>query len=138
MADHVKLFATELDLSSRANLVRACNIYREHANDAGNDVAFSAGFEIGVDTNTDNTTLRIFATRSGDTGAVIRFIRRCAQEFGLTGPWGLEWAHVSATPIQNGFGGGALVLDLATGDTLAWTDTHGWLIRQLAQAGRAP
>lgn len=129
MADHATLFATELDLRSRANLARARKIYDENPEDA-------AGFELGVDANADTTILRIFATQPANTGAVIRFVRHCAREFGLSGPWGFEWAHVSQTPIQNGFGGGALVLDLSSGDTLAWTDTHGWLIRQLARAGR--
>jgi len=136
MADHATLFATELDLRSRTNLARAREICDEVPEDAGNDVAFCAGFELGVDGNADSTTLRIFATRSGDTGAVIRFVQHCAREFGLSGPWGFEWAHVSKTPIQNGFGGGALVLDLSSGNTLVWNDTHAWMIRQLARAGR--
>lgn len=138
MADHVTLFATELDLRSRENLVRARQIYLEIREDAENENLFRTGFELGIDANAETTCLRISATQSGDAQGLLHFVRRCAKEFGLTGPWGFEWAHSSSTPIQHGFGGGALVLDLASGDTLAWMDTHGWLVRQLAQAGRAP
>lgn len=138
MADHVTLFATELDLRSRENLVRARQIYQGVPEDAESKVLFRTGFELGMDANAETTCLRIFAAQAGDVQALLHFVRRCAKEFGLSGPWGFEWAHSSSTPIQHGFGGGALVLDLASGDTLAWTDTHGWLVGQLAQAGRVP
>ena len=34
-------------------------------------------------------------------------------------------------PCVDGFGGGAHVLDLATGKTVAWTYTDGWLAEVL-------
>ena len=34
-------------------------------------------------------------------------------------------------PRVDGFGGGAHVLDLATGETVAWTYTDGWLAEVL-------
>lgn len=137
MANHVTLFAAELDLRSRENLDRARQIYQEIPEDAENEILFRTGFKLGMDANAETTCLRIFAAQSGDVQALLHFVRRCAKEFGLSGPWSFEWAHSSSTPILHGFGGGALVLDLASG-TLAWTDTHGWLVRQLAKAGGAP
>ncbi|MET3927500.1 hypothetical protein [Devosia sp. 2618] len=136
MADHLTLFATELDVRFPANLLRARQFYRESPEASDNETAFRDGFDLNVDECPGEYRLRISASQSGDTGAVIRFVRRCAQEFGLTGPWGFEWAHVCTKPMLHSFGGGALVLDLTTGDTLAWNDTHGWLVRQLAKAGR--
>ena len=136
MADHLTLFATELDVRTPENLLRARQIYEETPEHSDNGAAFREGFDLNVDEQASECRLRISASPSGDTGAVIRFVRRCAQEFGLTGPWGFEWAHVCSKPMLHSFGGGALVLDLTTGDTLAWNDTHGWLARQLAKAGR--
>jgi hypothetical protein len=138
MADHLTLFAAELDVRTPENLLRARQIYGEPLAPSDNGSAFRDGFALSVDEHASECRLRISASQSGDTGAVIRFIRRCAQEFGLTGPWGFEWAHVCSKPMLHSFGGGALVLDLTTGDTLAWNDTHGWLVRQMAKAGRTP
>lgn len=136
MADYLTLFATELDVRVPANLLRARQFYEESPETSDNETAFRDGFDLNVDEHPGLSRLRISASQSGDTGAVIRFVRRCAREFGLAGPWGFEWAHVCTKPMLHSFGGGALVLDLATGDTLAWNDTHGWLVRQLAKAGR--
>jgi hypothetical protein len=35
-------------------------------------------------------------------------------------------------PRLDGFGGGAHVLDLATGETVAWTSTNDWLTSVLS------
>jgi hypothetical protein len=136
MADYLTLFAAELDVRVPANLARARQFYEESPAASDSETTFRDGFDLNIDERPGLSRLRIFASQSGDTGAVIRFVRHCAREFGLTGPWGFEWAHVSTKPMLHSFGGGALVLDLTTGDTLAWTDTHGWLVRQLAKAGR--
>lgn len=136
MADYMTLFATELDVRTPENLLRARQLYEETPEASDNETAFRDGFDLNLDEHPGVSRLRISASQSGDAGAVIRFVRRCAQEFGLTGPWGFEWAHVCSKPMLHSFGGGALVLDLTTGDTLAWSDTHGWLARQLAKAGR--
>lgn len=136
MADHATLFAVSLDVGSRENLVRARQIYGEAPENPDSEIPFLGGFQLDVEGAAHNTALRISATQFGDTGAVIRFVRRCAEEFSLVGSWGFEWAHTSSSPILHSFGGGALVLDLATGETLAWIDTHGWLVRHLAQSER--
>lgn len=63
------------------------------------------------------------AFRRGD-----RHVRhQCAAEFGLTGRWGFQYANTCSRPRVDAFGGGAHMLDLATGETVAWTYTEGWL-----------
>ena len=69
---------------------------------------------------------------TGDPQQVILFVQRCAEAFGLTGRWGFQWANTCSRPRVNAFGGGAHVLDLATRQTVSWTDTNGWLARTLA------
>ena len=54
-------------------------------------------------------------------------LKRCAAAFGLTGRWGFQYANTCSRPRVDAFGGGAHVLDLATGETVAWTYTSGWL-----------
>ena len=37
---------------------------------------------------------------------------------GITGLWGFEWSHTCSKPDLDAFGGGAIVIDLASGETL--------------------
>ncbi len=61
---------------------------------------------------------------------------RCAEAFALTGRWGFQWANTCSRPRINAFGGGAHVLDLEKRNTVAWSDTNGWLARTLAPTRR--
>lgn len=47
------------------------------------------------------------------------------------------YANTCSQPRLDGFGGGAHVLDLATGKTIAWTYTDGWLAEMLDETGDA-
>lgn len=58
----------------------------------------------------------------------------CAKEFGLTGRWGFQYANSCSRPRIDAFGGGAHVMDLATGETVSWIDTRGWLADAIAYA----
>lgn len=132
MVDHRTLFAAELDLRNRENLARARLIYDLPPDDPENEIAFRDGFDLDVAEAAGSFRLRIIASGSGNTSLVIRFVQRCAEEFALTALWGFEWAHTSTKPTRHGFGGGALVL--ASGQTIAWSDTHSWLVRMLARS----
>jgi hypothetical protein len=59
-------------------------------------------------------------------------VKRCAAEFGLTGRWGFQYANTCSKPRLDGFGGGAHVLDLATGETVDWIYTDGWLAQTIS------
>src|SRR3546814_13299379 len=74
---------------------------------------------------------------TGDPEQVLTFVKRCAEAFALTGRWGFEWANTCSRPRINAFGGGAHVVDLADGSTIAWTDTNGWLALTLANGQRS-
>jgi hypothetical protein len=69
---------------------------------------------------------------TSDPQQVILLVKRCTEAFGLTGRWDFQWANSCSRPRVNAFGGGAHVLDPGTRETIAWTDTNGWLARTLA------
>jgi len=90
------------------------------------------GFLLSIQPEHGGTTLWIRDEETADPQQVIVFVQRCAEAFGLTDRWGFQWANTCSRPRVNAFGGGAHVLDLATRETVSWTDTNGWLARTLA------
>ena len=66
---------------------------------------------------------------TGDPERLIHFVKLCAAEFSLSGRWGFQYANTCSKPRLDGFGGGAHVLDLATGETVA-LDLHRRLARR--------
>jgi hypothetical protein len=68
---------------------------------------------------------------TGDPQRVIDFVLVCAKTFGLTGRWGFQWSNTCSRPRINAFAGGAHVLDLDAGETVAWISTHRWLAEML-------
>ena len=91
----------------------------------------SEGFLLSIEPEHGGTQLWMRDDTTGDPAHVIRFVQRCATAFGLSGRWGFQYANTCSRPRPDGFGGGAHVLDLATGETVAWTYTHGWLAQVL-------
>ena len=51
---------------------------------------------------------------------------------------GIHWALTCSRPRPAGFGGGAHVLDLATGETIDWMDCEHWLVTQVTAASAVP
>ena len=69
---------------------------------------------------------------AGQGISVLGFVtQKNLEQFGLKGLWGFQYANTCSRPRLDGFGGGAHVLDLATGETVAWTYTDGWLAEML-------
>ena len=93
----------------------------------GQAPARQAGFKGGLPRSTGAVT--------GVPERLIQFVKRCAAEFGLTGRWGFQYANTCSRPRVDGFGGGAHVLDLATGETVDWIYTDGWLDQTLSGEG---
>ena len=91
----------------------------------------SDGFLLSIQPEHGGTKLWMRDDVTGDPERLIQFVKRCAAEFGLTGRWGFQYANACSKPCVDGFGGGAHVLDLATGKTVAWTYTDGWLAEVL-------
>jgi len=73
----------------------------------------------------------------GDPEHVIAYAFRCAEAFSLDGLWGFHWGLACSRPVLDGFGGGALVLDLGRRTSVDWVDTKHWLAGQLGK-GEAP
>ncbi len=108
MAEYLTQFSCLLDVGSAENAAKALDLY------------------------TGGTTLWMRSEGSGDPEALIQFVKCCARAFGLTGRWGFQYANTCSRLRPDAFGGGAHVLDLATGETVDWIDSDGWLAATLA------
>jgi hypothetical protein len=124
-------FSCVLDVRTRDNAARALKLYQAFMEDAAHENVPPDRFLLSIEPEHSATTLWIRDDVTGDPQQVLLFVQRCAEAFGLSGLWGFQWAHTCSRPRVNAFGGGAHVLDLATGDTVAWIDTNGWLARTL-------
>lgn len=72
---------------------------------------------------------------TGTPERLIQFVKRCAVELGLTGRWGFQYANTCSKPRIDGFGGGRHVLEPATGETVDWIHTDGWLNQTISDDG---
>ena len=127
MADYYTHFSCLLDVGTPENAAQALYLYRALAEDADGEDPPSDGFDLSIVPEFGGTQLWIRDGGAGDPEHVIRFVKRCAAAFGLTGLWGLQYANTCSRPRVDGFGGGAHVLDLSTGETVDWIYTDGWL-----------
>ena len=127
MADFFTHFSCVLDVGTPDNAARALDLYQVFMEEAAREDVPPDGFLLSIQPEHGGTALWIRDEVTGDPQQVILFVQRCAEAFGLTGRWGFQWAN-----YFNAFGGGAHVLDLETRETIAWTDTNGWLARTLA------
>lgn len=131
MANYYTHFSCILDVGTAENAARAlgiCDALSEE-NDA-NDLP-SDRLLLSIDPEPGGTRLWIRDEETGDPEQVGQFAKRCATTFGLSGFSGFQYANTCSRPRIDGFRGGAHVLDLATGKTIAWTNTDGWLAEVL-------
>lgn len=131
MADYSTDFSCVLDVGTPDNAARALDLYNRLPEENASEDPPSEGFDLSIVPKHGGTSLRIRDDVTGDPEHVIQFVKRCASEFGLTGLWGFQYANTCSRPRLDAFGGGAHVLDLATGETVAWTYTGGWLAEVL-------
>ncbi|MCA0850718.1 hypothetical protein [Salipiger thiooxidans] len=127
MADYFTHFSCLLDVGTPENAIRALDLYNALADETAADDALSDGFLISIQPEHGGTQLWIRDDGNGDPDHTIKFVMRCAKEFALTGLWGMQYANTCSKPRLDGFGGGAHVLDLATGETVDWINSDGWL-----------
>ncbi|TZG35977.1 hypothetical protein [Agrobacterium sp. B1(2019)] len=131
MADYFTHFSCLLDVGTPDNASRALDLYNQLSAEGASEEPRSDGFLLSIQPEHGGTKLWMRDDVTGDPERLIQFVKRCAAEFGLTGRWGFQYATTCSKPLVNGFGGGAHVLDLATGETFAWTYTDGWLAEVL-------
>lgn len=127
MADYFTHFSCLLDVGTLENATRALDLYNALADETAADDALSDGFLMSIEAEHGGTQLWMRDDGNGDPEHVIQFVKRCAKEFALTGLWGMQYANTCSKPRLDGFGGGAQVLDLTTGETVDWINTDGWL-----------
>lgn len=127
MADYFIHFSCLLDVGTPENAARALDLYTALSQENAAEDPPSDGFALSIQPEHGGTMLWMRDEGTGDPAQVIAFVKRCAEIFGLTGRWGLQYATTCSKPRVDGFGGGAHVLDLATGETIDWISTDGWL-----------
>ncbi len=131
MADYFTRFACTLNVGNRSNAGRACSMWSTFAEELDRE-GIPAGFVISPGGDNDGSLwIRNGVTGNPDHAGL--FALRCARAFGLKGAWGFQWMNSCSTPRPEYLGGGALVLDLGTGKTLARVDTRAWLATKLRQ-----
>jgi hypothetical protein len=135
MADYFTQFSCLLDVGTPQNAARALEIYKADCADGALEAQFSNGFFASIPSEDGGAQLWIRDEGAGDPESVIRFVEICAAEFGLSGRWGFQYSNMCSKPRLDGFGGGAHVLNLATGETIAWIDTENWIVQTIADAG---
>ena len=127
MADYYTQFSCLLDVGTPENAARALELYTALSQQNATEDPPSDGFALSIQPEHGGTMLWMRDEGTGDPAQVIAFVKRCAATFGLTGRWGLQYATTCSKPRVDGFGGGAHVIDLATGETVDWISTDGWL-----------
>ncbi|SDH00745.1 hypothetical protein [Pelagibacterium luteolum] len=131
MADYFIRFSSLLDVGTPDNAARALELYNHLSKAGASEEPPSDGFLLSIQPEHGGTQLWMRDDGTGDPERLIQFVRICAATFSLTGRWGFQFANTSDRQRVGAFGGGAHVLDLATGATVAWTYTDGWLARIL-------
>ena len=132
MPDYFTHFSCLLDVGTPDNAARALDLYNALSAEGASEDPPSEGFLLSIQPEHGGTALWMRDDVSGDPERLIQFVKRCAAAFGLTGRWGFQYASTCSKRRLDGFGGGAHVLDLATGETVAWIYTDGWLASVLA------
>lgn len=135
MADYFTHFSCLLDVGTPENAARALDLYNRLSEEGALDEPPSEGFLLSIQPEHGGTQLWMRDDATGDPEHLIHFVKRCASEFGLTGRWGFQYANTCSKPRPDGFGGGAHVLDLATGETVDWIYTDGWLAETISGEG---
>ncbi len=135
MADYFTHFSCLLDVGTPENAARALDLYNALSAEGASDEPPSEGFLLSIEPQYGGAELWMRDDVTGDPERLIQFVKRCAVEFGLTGRWGFQYANTCSKPRLDGFGGGAHVLDLATGETVDWIYTDGWLDQAISSEG---
>ena len=138
MADYFTHFSCNLDVVTADNAARAFELYRQFSDELDNRGNKMPGFDlVATPTAEQPALLWIYDDDSGDTDHVRAFVSELGPKLGITGLWGFEWSHSCSRPLLDAFGGGACLIDLATGKTVASISTNEWLTRVLADPDTA-
>ncbi len=129
MADYFTHFSCALDVVTTDNAARAFELYRHFSDELDIDGQMPGFALFATPTAEQPALLWIYDNGSGDTDHVLAFVSELGPMLGITGPWGFEWSHTCSKPRLDAIGGGACIIDLATGET---RDTISTMTRTLA------
>jgi hypothetical protein len=90
MADFFTHFSCLLDVRTPENAARALDLYNRMMEENTAEDPPSEAFLLSIQPEHGGTQLWIRDDTTGDPQAVIEFVLRCAEEFGLTGRWGFQ------------------------------------------------
>jgi hypothetical protein len=132
MADYFTHFSCLLDVGSPDKAAHALALFQElRAADQDADDPEVAGFDLVRQDAPEGSTLWIHDDEHGDVEAVIRFVKRLADDLDLTGLWGFQYALTCSRARLDAFGGGAHVIDLGARKSIGWISTQEWLVAAL-------
>ncbi len=138
MADYTTHFSALFDVRTPENVDRALAVHDALAREIEEEDETSLNFVLSPERDEPGSEARtILWIHDGDygyPGHVVAFVKRCAAAFELDGRWGFVWSHDCSKPRLDAYGGGAAVIDLASG-TSETIDVSDWLADRLA--GRA-
>ena len=135
MADYFTHFSCLLDVGTSENAARALDLYNKLSEESASEEPPSEGFLLSIQPEHGGNQLWMRDDMTGDPERLLQFVKRCGAEFGLMGHWGFQYANTCSKPRLDGFGGGAHVIDLATGETVDWIYTDGWLDQTISAEG---
>ena len=135
MTDFSTRYSCLLDVGTSANVARAFDIYAALMAENDREDPPAEPFLLSLTPEHGPARLWLRDPGSADQQLLVTFVTRCAEALALTGRWGFQWAGIASDPVVDGFSGGTHVLDLATGETIAWTSTGRWLADRLARGG---
>jgi len=132
MADYFTHFSCLLDVGTPDKAARALALFQSlRAADQDADDPEVAGLTLVRQDAPEGCTLWIHDDDHGDVEAVIRFVRRLADDLDLIGLWGFQYALTCSRPRLDAFGGGAHVIDLGARKSIGWASTQEWLVAAL-------
>lgn len=135
MANYCTHFSCLLGVGTADNATKALALYESLGEQMDAEEEGDIGFQLEVQPESDGVWLWIHDDIDGDTNHVIAYVQHLAEELELTGLWGFKWVRTCSRPRIDAFGGGACVIDLASGEVIASITTGEWLAQQLAEGG---
>lgn len=126
MAQNYLQFSCSLSLGDNEQSIKATSIYETMLEKRNNSTEDTLDFALEAD-DSNPGELWIYANESGNPDDVIEFIAQCSKELSLSGFWGFSWAFTCSKPRLNEFGGGAVVIDLSTGEVVSLLDSNSFV-----------
>ena len=114
---------------------RSLDLYNHLFEAGASEEPPSEGFLLSIQPEHGGTQLWMRDEVTGDPERLIQFVKALRRRVQPDRLLGFSICHTCSEPRLDGFGGGADVLDLATGETVDWLYTDGWLDQTLSDEG---